>query len=139
MRVNSLADQQSAEVAQAGPHAAPTNFLAAFHSPTTQSSNGFHPSPPTAAYHGTYPQAGPVAWRNFASSMMTNVGGGHDYTGKPPDIIEAQMGSMQIPASGGGAHQLPWGRSLLHYGGGGGGSGGSGAGAGAGGGSDGQG
>lgn len=130
MRVNSLAERQAAEAARVSPHAAPTNFLAAFQSPTTQSSNGFHHSPPTAGINdhaGTYPQAGPVAWRHFADTMMTNVGG-HDYAnsaasllalsgGKPADgtnanlMAVAQMGTMQMPASG--VPQPPW--PLLHY------------------------
>lgn len=132
MRVNSLADQQAAEAAasRVGPHSAPTNFLAAFQSPTTQPSNGFDQTPPTAGINeqvGTYPQAGPVAWRHFADTIMPNDYMGHAghstasllalSGGKAADgtngnmVAAAQMGSLQLPASDGA--QAPW--PLLHY------------------------
>lgn len=132
MRVNSLADQQAAEAAasRVGPHSAPTNFLAAFQSPTTQPSNGFDQTPPTAGINeqvGTYPQAGPVAWRHFADTIMPNDYMGHAghstasllalSGGKAADgtngnmVAAAQMGSLQLPVSDGA--QAPW--PLLHY------------------------
>ena len=102
------------------------NFLTPFQSPHTQDNNGYHQqSPHTANLNG---QSGPVAWRNFATSMMTNMSGQEYMTsagalmalsgGKPADASMdmtaanfAAMDNMQMPPTD--INSQPW--PLIHY------------------------